>query len=141
MKNQKGFTLLEVLAVVIILGIVASIAVPAIADTIEDNKKNSYVATARHMIEQTRFSILINDTSVSTDSDYTLQELVTAGYIAALTTDPWGDTYDAGNSFVQESSGVFSVYLVSTKNSVVSHSIGTATALIDEVDLSKDSVN
>jgi type IV pilus assembly protein PilA len=140
MKNQKGFTLLEVLAVVVILGIIASIIVPNIATVIENNKKDSYVATARNMIEQTRFSILINDTSVSADSDYTLQELVTAGYIQPLPADPWGDTYDAANSVVTESSGTFSIYLVSTDASGNSHTIGTAAAPIAETDLDRSDV-
>ena len=39
MKNEKGFTLVELLATVSILGIIMLIAVPNILGTVERNKK------------------------------------------------------------------------------------------------------
>ena len=43
---KKGFTLVELLAVVIILGILAVVIVPKIQQTIKDSKKNTYEASA-----------------------------------------------------------------------------------------------
>lgn len=40
-KNQKGLTLVELLAVIVILGVIAAIAVPAIGGVITNSKKNS----------------------------------------------------------------------------------------------------
>ena len=40
--RQKGFTLLELLAVIVILAIVALITVPLIMNTIEDAKEGAY---------------------------------------------------------------------------------------------------
>jgi type IV pilus assembly protein PilA len=37
-KNQKGMTLIELLAVIVILGVIAAIAVPAIGSTITNSK-------------------------------------------------------------------------------------------------------
>ncbi|WP_017186710.1 type II secretion system protein [Alkalibacillus haloalkaliphilus] len=51
MKNQKGITLVELLAVIVILGIIALIAVPAIANVIEDSRYDSVKATAINIIE------------------------------------------------------------------------------------------
>ena len=43
MKNKKGFTLIELIAVIIIIGLVALIAIPFFTRSFEDFKKNFYV--------------------------------------------------------------------------------------------------
>lgn len=40
--NKKGFTLIEILAVLIILGIIATYTIPAISNAINDSKESSY---------------------------------------------------------------------------------------------------
>ncbi len=44
MKNNKGFTLVEILAVVIIIGLVMTIAIPAVSRYMLDSRRTSYVA-------------------------------------------------------------------------------------------------
>jgi type IV pilus assembly protein PilA len=44
-KNQKGLTLVELLAVIVILGVIAAIAVPAIGSTITNSKTKSDAQT------------------------------------------------------------------------------------------------
>lgn len=51
--NEDGFTLVEILTVLVIIVILASVAIPAMAGFIEDGKKKSYVAEAL-----TAFSVL-----------------------------------------------------------------------------------
>jgi type IV pilus assembly protein PilA len=41
LKNQKGLTLVELLAVIVILGIIAAIAIPSIGGIIDNSKKNA----------------------------------------------------------------------------------------------------
>ena len=48
-KNKKGFTLIEVLAVIMILGILLLIAVPSISEYIMGTKRNTYIATAKSL--------------------------------------------------------------------------------------------
>lgn len=48
--RQKGFTLLELLAVIVILAIVALITVPLIMNTIEDAKEGAYEESVRGAI-------------------------------------------------------------------------------------------
>lgn len=50
LKNQKGLTLVEVLAVVVILAIVAMIAIPAIGNIIENNRIKAVKADAVNII-------------------------------------------------------------------------------------------
>ena len=45
-KNKKGFTLIEIIVVLVILGISAAIAVPAVMGYIDDAKESKYVAEA-----------------------------------------------------------------------------------------------
>ncbi len=45
--NKKGFTLAELLGVIVILGLIALVAFPAILNTIRSNKDNISEATAQ----------------------------------------------------------------------------------------------
>jgi prepilin-type N-terminal cleavage/methylation domain-containing protein len=54
MKREKGFTLVETLAVIIILGILLIITIPAVSKYIVDSKKGSYAASAQAYIETAR---------------------------------------------------------------------------------------
>jgi type IV pilus assembly protein PilA len=44
-KNQKGMTLIELLAVVVVLGVIAAIAVPAIGSTVTNSKTKADAQT------------------------------------------------------------------------------------------------
>lgn len=50
MKNNKGFTLVELLAVIVVLAIVMGIAAVAITNVLDSTRKNAYVATAKQFI-------------------------------------------------------------------------------------------
>lgn len=50
LKNEKGLTLIELLAVIVILAIVAAIAVPAIGNIIDNSRYNAVKADATNII-------------------------------------------------------------------------------------------
>ena len=54
MKNKKGFTLVELLAVIVILAIILVIAIPQIAKVIDDGKINSLKDKCRKRILSTK---------------------------------------------------------------------------------------
>jgi len=47
MENRKGFTLVELLAVIVVLGIILLIAVPQISKTIDESKKGIFASSAK----------------------------------------------------------------------------------------------
>lgn len=98
LKDQRGLTLVELLAVVVILGIISAIAVPSIGGLIDNSKKDAHVANAQQMVNAAKLAIT-SDESLSTATHYlTLNYLETANYLDSVK-DPEGDTttYKKGN--------------------------------------------
>ena len=101
-RKQSGFTLIEIMVVVVIIGILASVVVPRIMD----NPDKARTAKAKNDIRALESAMdlyrLDNFTYPSTDEG--LDALVTApssspanwkqgGYIKKLNNDPWGNDY------------------------------------------------
>lgn len=60
LKDQKGLTLIELLAVIVILGIIAAIAVPSIGGLINKTKEDAKVAEAVQIINAAKLYITTN---------------------------------------------------------------------------------
>jgi general secretion pathway protein G len=103
-SRQYGFTLIEIMVVVVILGILASVVVPRIMD----NPDKARVAKARHDIQalESALDVYRLDNFVYPTTDQGLEALVTmpttapeppnwkqGGYIKKLRKDPWGNDY------------------------------------------------
>ncbi|MDP3130223.1 MAG: prepilin-type N-terminal cleavage/methylation domain-containing protein, partial [Bacillota bacterium] len=73
-----GVTLVELLAVIIIMGIIAAIAVPAITGLINRQKINAAEASYDLIVE-----VAINYAESESDNSVTIAELVTTGYLEA----------------------------------------------------------
>ena len=99
--NQKGFTLVEVMVVVVILAILAAFIVPKIAGRPDEAR----VLKAKHDIQtlETALDLYKLDTGTYPTTDQGLQALIESpssarswregGYIKRLTLDPWGNPY------------------------------------------------
>ena len=59
-KNKKGFTLVELLAVIVILAVILVIAIPRIIDVIDSSKLSSFESSARMIISDAEKQYAIN---------------------------------------------------------------------------------
>lgn len=119
LRNQKGLTLVEVLAVIVILGIIAAIAIPAVNTMIDKSRDEAHRANAQLLIDSARMYITVEDLlgGGNASESVSAQDLVDKGYLAKLPTDPdnKGKTYSPSATVVtatRDNSGVISYSIV-----------------------------
>ncbi|KXI22827.1 MULTISPECIES: type II secretion system major pseudopilin GspG [Photobacterium] len=104
-RKQRGFTLLEVMVVIVILGVLASLVVPNLLGN-KEKADQQKVVTDISALEQA-LDMYKLDNSVYPTTDQGLDALVSkpssspeprnyrnGGYIKRLPNDPWGNEYN-----------------------------------------------
>lgn len=101
--NRKGFTLIELIAVVVIMSIIAIIATPNIINMMDKGKKEQYVADAKefiskatYMYKQEKYKEKFKE--VKNGETITLNEV--NGIKTEDKTDPYGFKYDLNKSVI-----------------------------------------
>lgn len=100
MKDKKGFTLIELIAVVVILSILAIIATPNIVNMIDRGKKEQYVADAKDFIAKATYMYKQEKYKEKFQTG-TIKLKDVEGINESDLTDPYGYTYDTENSIIK----------------------------------------
>src|SRR5690625_5255612 len=89
LKNERGLTLVELLAVIVILAIVGVIAFVMIGNVIENSKKDAHIANAQQLIASAK--LYEADGGQIGDSGVDNSTLEDQGFLDKLI-DPWNST-------------------------------------------------
>lgn len=74
MKNEKGMTLVELLAVLVIIGIIAAIAIPMIGNIIQDSKDKAILSDAQMILSAAKIAYSNNEgKETKTEGDKTTE--------------------------------------------------------------------
>ena len=60
--NKKAFTLVELLAVIVILAIILAISIPSISSVIDNSEKSSFVSSTKLLINAVKIKLLEDET-------------------------------------------------------------------------------
>lgn len=102
--SERGFTLIEIMVVVIILGILAAIVAPNVIGRIDDAQIARVNQDLRGIETALKFYKLDNfrypdteqklDALVTRPADPSIKNWKTGGYLDRLPVDPWGNNYE-----------------------------------------------
>ena len=146
-KNEKGLTLIELLAVVVILGIIAAIAVPSIGSIIDNTKRDAHIANAQQLVSSTKLYMAAeNPAATDLSEGITLTNLKDKNYISDIK-DPSGNdsnpNYNPGTTLVKvtKSSNAYTYKVTVIGNNGITYieDIDISTLARDDVKLPGDS--
>ena len=95
MKNKKGFTLVELLAVIVILALIMGIAVVSIGGVLSSSREKTYRETAASIINGVRQQLYVENAVPTANTSYTY----TSGILEkGGTTSPYNSNYNYTSS-------------------------------------------
>ncbi|MCJ1908690.1 prepilin-type N-terminal cleavage/methylation domain-containing protein [Planococcus ruber] len=132
LKDQKGLTLIELLAVIVIIAIIAAIAIPAIGNIIENSRVGAVKSDAINVLSAATL-YETDGNKAGTDGTVTVTALKTAGYLDDLGEIPGAATVHIANKTISGTANVtgakveFKTANKATINSMPNNQSGTFT--------------
>ncbi len=113
MKNKNGFTLIEMLAVIVILGLLIAIAIPSISHTIEKSRKKAYIDNAIEYISSASQAIAKGEILIrNTNTTYYIH-INNIRTEKGTKTSPYGGEFDAYVVVTLDENNKFTFYWTS----------------------------
>ncbi|NDI35404.1 prepilin-type N-terminal cleavage/methylation domain-containing protein [Chengkuizengella sediminis] len=124
-KQEKGLTLIELLAVIVVLGIIAAIAVPSISGLIEGVEEDGRAALAHQIYEAGRLYLIGEESNATT---VTLAEM--ADYIDNIGKDPGSENQIGDTTVVDFTAGTVTVFDNTTPTAVLLYTYNYNTDIV-----------
>jgi type IV pilus assembly protein PilA len=115
MKDQRGLTLIELLAVIVILGIIAAIAIPSIGNIIQKSKVDAVKADAVNVLNAGKIYLA----AVGQDNDGTIDTTELAPYVDNVKLTGVSITINANNKLGLNATGVAGDITITYTNSPI----------------------
>ena len=147
--NEKAFTLVELIAVVVIMAIIMVIATPNIVNMLDKGKKEDYVADAKNFISKATYEYRKDEKNLCDEKDIESNECSISLNKLQISEedqkDPYGLKYDLNNSkiiFSTEEDSSEGLPKRQVRITLISHDTNTCYMInsVQKTDLNKDSV-
>ena len=101
MDKEEGFTLVELLAVIVILGIIVAIAIPAIGNVIGESRDKATEAEQELVVDAARLYVTTNlEGQVDNNQKISVYTLIDKGYLEELKEDSTLKSTETGGDYV-----------------------------------------
>lgn len=107
--NKKGFTLVELLAVVVIIGVISGLALFAVTRSMQNSRARTFIEDARTAVSAVRQDVLsVNPKPTSYDGDISVYELDTINEFLTkkISASPFGGNYISASVRVEPSNSL-----------------------------------
>ncbi len=132
LKNEKGLTLIELLAVIVILGIIAAIAIPSIGGIIQKSKEDAVKADAIQVLNSAKLYVAANGIPAAaltaTDlASYVDNPDLDSGYTVTVTSDGTTTTFNLTGAKTFDNGAVITFTSANVKGIDADNGKGTRT--------------